>query len=103
MKRGIKRSFGIVVFSMLLILAMAFPVSASSKVDPPKYFRVVSLGDRSVNLRWSKNTSVYGYELYQYDTASRKYKKIKTLGKTKYTCTIRNLQPGKTYQYLLKA
>lgn len=39
MKRGIKRSFGIVVFSMLLILAMAVPVSASSKVDPPKYFR----------------------------------------------------------------
>ena len=103
MKRGIKRSFGIVVFSMLLILAMAVPVSASSKVDPPKYFRVVSLGDRSVNLRWSKNTSVSGYELYQYDTASRKYKKIKTLGKTKYTCTIRNLQPGKTYKYLLKA
>ena len=58
MKRGIKRSFGIVVFSILLILAMAVPVSASSKVDPPKYFRVVSLGDRSVNLRWSKNTSV---------------------------------------------
>ena len=103
MKRGIKRSFGIVLFSMLMILAMSFPASASSKVDAPKYFRVVSLGDLSVNLRWSKNTSVSGYELYQYDTASRKYKKIMTISRTRYTCTIRNLEAGKTYKYLLKA
>lgn len=105
MKRGRKRIFGIVVLSMLMMLAMAFPVSASSKVkvDAPKYFRVVSVGDLSVNLRWSKNSNVSGYELYQYDTATRKYKKIQTLAKTKYTCTVRNLQAGKTYKFLLKA
>lgn len=103
MKRGRKRSFGILLISMLLILAAAVPVSASSKVDAPKYFRVESLGDCSVNLRWSKKTDVSGYELYQYDAASRKYKKIKSLARTKYTCTLRNLQAGKTYKFLLKA
>ena len=72
MKSGIKRSLGIVLCSMLMVLAMAFPVSASTKVDAPKYFRVESVGNLSVNLRWSKNFSVSGYELYQYDSASRR-------------------------------
>lgn len=103
MKSGIKRSLGIVLCSMLMVLAMAFPVSASTKVDAPKYFRVESVGNLSVNLRWSKNFSVSGYELYQYDSASRRYKKIRTLSKNSYTCTVKNLKSGKTYKYLLKA
>lgn len=103
MKKG-KKYLRILILSALLVLAAAFPVSAaSSKVAAPKYFRVESQGNLSVTLRWSRASNVSGFTLYQYDAKTKKYKAIKTLSGSSYTCTLTKLKNGTTYRYYLKA
>ena len=102
MKRG-KRCLRVLLISALLILAFALPVSASSKPDRPKYFRVESQGDLSATLRWSRANGISGFTLYQYNFATKKYKAVKQLPASSYTCTIKNLKKSTKYRYILKA
>ena len=102
MKRG-KRCLRVLLISALLILAFALPVSASSKPDKPKYFRVESQGDLSATLRWSRASGISGFTLYQYNFATKKYKAVKQLPASSYTCTIKNLKKNIKYRYILKA
>ena len=84
-------------------MAMAVPVSAKTKVDTPKYFRVQSQGERSATIRWSPRTNVSGYVLYLYDTTTNTYKAVKKFSRTTYMHTLTKLTAGKTYKYRLKA
>lgn len=102
MKKG-KKCLKIVLLSALLILAFALPVSASSKPAAPKYFRVESQGDLSATLRWSRASGISGFTLYQYNFSTKKYKAVKQLSASSYTCTIKNLKKGNKYRYILKA
>ena len=95
--------FRILLLSILMMMAMAVPVSAKTKVDTPKYFRVQSQGDRSATIRWSPRTNVSGYMLYLYDTTTNKYKAVKKFSRTTYMYTLTKLTAGKTYKYRLKA
>ena len=55
----------------------------------------------TVKLSWSKVTGATGYKLYQYDSATGKYKAIKTLTGTSYT--VKKLKAGTTYKFAVKA
>lgn len=100
-----KQCVRVLVLSLLILVAAALPVSAASKIKvaAPNNFRIVSIGDLYVNLRWTKASGISGYVLYEYDTATKKYKQVAKISKSSYTYTVRKLTEGKTYKYILRA
>ncbi len=95
--------FRILLLSVLMLMAMAVPVSAKTKVASPASFRVQSQGDLNATLRWSKRSGLSGYVLYRYDTTSKTYKLVKKMSGSSYTCQVSKLTEGKKYRYRLKA
>lgn len=102
MKKG-RKCLRLLLLSALFVLAFALPVSASSKPDKPKYFRVESQGDLTATLRWSRQSGISGFTLYQYNFTTKKYTAVKQLSANSYTCTIKKLKAGTKYRYILKA
>ncbi|MBQ3137100.1 MAG: fibronectin type III domain-containing protein, partial [Clostridia bacterium] len=68
------------------------------KVDKIK---VSSESTSSHTIKWSKTTDVTGYELYRYNSSTKKYEKIKTTSSTKYKAS--KLKSGTTYKYKVRA
>ena len=95
--------FRMLLLSILMLMAMAVPVSAKTSVAAPASFRVQSQGDLNATLRWSKRTGLSGYALYQYDTTTKTYKLVKRLSGSSYTCLVSKLTEGQKYRYRLKA
>ena len=98
-----KSCFRILLLSVLMLMAMAVPVSAKTKVAAPTSFRVQSQGDLNATLRWAKRTGLSGYVLYQYYTATKKYKMVKKMSGSSYMCKVSKLTEGKKYRYRLRA
>lgn len=59
--------------------------------------------ENSIILSWKKGASVSGYEIYRSSKKSGTYKKIATVSGTRSTYTQKNLNPGKTYYYKIRA
>ena len=57
----------------------------------------------SIQLKWKKVSSVTGYQIYRYNTKTKKYKKIKTLKGKKTTYTVKKLSPCTTYRFKVRA
>lgn len=55
----------------------------------------------SIKLTWKKVTGADGYRVYQYNSKTGKYEKIKTLTGTSYT--VKKLKAGTTYKFAVKA
>ena len=55
----------------------------------------------SIKLTWKKVTGATGYRVYQYNSKTGKYEKIKTLTGTSYT--VKKLKAGTTYKFAVKA
>lgn len=69
------------------------------KLEPVEVFGAVA-----VKLTWKKAKNVTGYEIYKYNEATGKYKKIKTIkkaGTTSYTAT--GLKMGNTYKFKIRS
>lgn len=54
-----------------------------------------------IALNWSKVAGATGYRIYQYNSKTKKYEKIKTTTSRSYT--IKNLKAGTTYKFKVKA
>ncbi|MBR2417960.1 MAG: leucine-rich repeat protein [Clostridia bacterium] len=55
----------------------------------------------TIKLKWNKVTGADGYRVYQYNSKTGKYEKIKTLTGTSYT--VKKLKAGTTYKVAVKA
>lgn len=61
----------------------------------------VKPGDGRLTLSWSGVDEAYAYRVYMYDSATKKYKKYKTVKSPK--CTVKGLSNGKTYKFKITA
>lgn len=78
------------------LLATAYKGSKEYSVKNP----IIS----GVRLRWSKNTTATGYQIYRRDSKTGKYKKIKTIGKASTTSyTASGHKRGVIYTYKIRA
>ena len=57
----------------------------------------------SITLKWKKSASVTGYQVYQYQTKSKKYKKIKTLKAKSVSMVVKKLAPCTSYKFKIRA
>ncbi len=58
----------------------------------------------AIRLNWNKVSDASGYRIYQYDSASKKWKSIKTInGGSKLTYRVSKLKANKTYKFKVKA
>ena len=57
----------------------------------------------SIKLTWNKVEGATGYIVYQYNSSTGNYKKIKTISSDTTTYTVKNLKAGTTYKFAVKA
>jgi hypothetical protein len=64
----------------------------------------LTAASKSVTLKWSKAAGASGYEIYRYNSKTKKYDKVKTI-KDASTLTWKNtkLTKGTTYKYKVRA
>lgn len=103
------------IFAAILAAAMTFSavptllpaanisVSAakSETLAAPKNLKVSKKTDSSVTLKWSKVEGADKYAVYQYNSKTKKYVKIKSVSKTSYTVT--GLDSDTKYQFKVAA
>lgn len=66
-------------------------------------FTVGGRTDSRIRLNWQKAEGVTGYRIYRYDETEKKYKKVKTITTAEATTWVdTKLEPGKSYQYVIK-
>ncbi len=66
-------------------------------------FKAGKRTDASIALKWKKSASVTGYQVYQYQPKSKKYKKIKTLKAKSTSMTVKKLAPCTSYKFKIRA
>ncbi len=73
----------------------------SSKVTAPKSVKASGTSYNSAKISWGKVSGATGYEVYQYNSSSKKYTKVDTTKSTSYTKT--GLTTGTTYKFKVRA
>jgi len=73
----------------------------SSKLAAPKNFKAKSKTSDSVTLSWSKVSGAKAYRIFKYDSAKKKWVKVKDVKKTTYT--VENLEAGTKYKFKICA
>lgn len=73
----------------------------SVKISAPKNLTGKNITNSSITVSWDKVTEADEYELYQYNSSTKKYDLIKTLTENSYNVT--NLQSQKTYTFKVRA
>ena len=64
----------------------------------------LSTKSSAVTLKWGKTSGATGYELYRYNSKTKKYEKIATINSgSTVSYTDKNLKKGTTYQYKVRA
>jgi hypothetical protein len=64
----------------------------------------LTAASKAVTLKWSKVTGATGYEIYRYNSTTKKYEKIKTIkGVSTLTWKNTKLTKGTTYKYKVRA
>ncbi len=91
------------LFISLVLIVTAFPLSAFAKTSAPAKPSSLSASStvNSITLKWKKVSKAGGYTVYQYNSKSRKYTKLKNV--TKNTYKITKLSSATTYTYAVKA
>ena len=57
----------------------------------------------SVTLKWNKNAKADGYNIYRYNTSTKKYTKLATVKAGTLTKTVKNLKKGTNYTFAVQA
>lgn len=74
----------------------------SYQILPGKTSKITATQSTSlIKLTWKKVTGADGYRVYQYNSKTGKYEKIKTTTGTSYT--VKKLKAGTTYKFAVKA
>jgi fibronectin type 3 domain-containing protein len=64
----------------------------------------LTAASKAVTLKWSKVTGATGYEIYRYNSTTKKYEKVKTIkGVSTITWKNTKLTKGTTYKYKVRA
>ena len=91
--------------SVLLVTLLAFSALTilSSAASLPKVanLQVYDIDDDEVNLKWSKVNGADGYQVYVYNDATSKWKKLGNTAKTYYEAE--NLASAKVYKFRVRA
>ena len=66
-------------------------------------FKAGKRADVSITLKWKKSASISGYQVFQYQPKSKKYKKIKTLKAKSSSLAVKKLSPCTTYRFKIRA
>ncbi len=64
-------------------------------------FKAVKSGSGKVTLSWAKSAGASGYQIYRYDTSTKKYVAVKATASTKLT--VSGLKAGQTYTFRIRA
>lgn len=75
--------------------------AVTTKVDTPTNVKAASAAYNKVKISWKKVSGATGYEVYQYNSKTKKYAKIATVKGTSYTKT--GLKTGTKYIYKVRA
>ena len=65
--------------------------------------KAVSYNYNTVKLSWTKQEGVTGYQIYQYNSKTKKYVKVKTVSSKYNYAYIKSLKNGSTYKFKVKA
>ena len=76
-------------------------VNAVTKPSKVTSLKQKSTKDSGYTLTWTAVSGADGYCVYKYDSAKKKYVKAATVTSNKYT--VKNLKPGKTAKYKVRA
>ena len=97
----------ITTFILLLLSGMHINfivATAAEDIAPPQEVRVTRQTSRSLCIQWKKAEGVSGYTVYRKNPGTKRYKKVKTITKSKTVkWTDKKVQPGKTYTYVVKS
>lgn len=64
-------------------------------------FNATSIKQTSMKLKWRKTYLADGYQIYRYNTSTKKWKKLTTTKKTSYT--VKGLKAGTIYRFKIRA
>lgn len=73
------------------------------KAAVPKLTLSVKTGQRRITYKWKKAAGSDGYQIYQYDTKTKKYKRLKTIFDGKTVSYSRNMEYATDYTFKLRA
>lgn len=78
-----------------------FTTKTGTTIKRTENLRAKSIKKTSAKLSWSKTDSADGYVVYRASSKNGRYYKLETVNGR--SCTSRNLKPGKTYYYKVRA
>lgn len=87
----------------VVMLVVSSPISALAATNAPAKPALPTFTSttNTITLKWKKVSGANGYEVYKYNTSTKKYSKITST--TKLTYKASNLKAGTNYVYALKA
>lgn len=80
---------------------VSIPITVEYAPEKVTGLKVSSQTTTSLKLSWKKTSDSTGYKVYQYDTKTKKYKKIATTKGTSYT--VKKLKAGTSYKFKVVA
>ena len=91
------------VLSLVLAVLLAFSVLAvsSAALDKVANLKAYDVDDDEVNLKWSTVAGADGYQVYVYNDATSKWKKLGNTTKTFFE--VENLLSAKAYKFRVRA
>ena len=80
-------------------------VNKTFKIKPKKVtgLKATSTARTKINLKWTKQSSISGYELYQYNSSKKKYVRIARISSNQNTYTVTNLKPGYAQKFKIRS
>lgn len=77
--------------------------NTKSSLSKPKLKASLVKGSKCVMFQWKEIQNAAGYELYQYDTKTEKYKILKTIKDSKVTAWSKKFSYAVTYSFQMRA
>ncbi len=96
-----KRFSALLIALVMIITSLPITALAASKAPAKPKSLSSSVTSSSVTLKWGKVKKASGYVVYKYDTKKKKYKKLGTTKKNKYT--VKKLKSAASYVYAVKS
>ncbi len=98
-----KMLLGLIIFAICFMCRPHTVQAATVKLTAPKTVNVVISSGNSMKITWSKVKGADAYQIYQATSAKGNYQLVYSMASGKYNYTNKNLLPGKTYYYKIRA
>jgi hypothetical protein len=103
--RKVKLAAVVIAVAIVLVLLLSpFDVTASDALSPPAFPKVARASDTSLKLTWHRVEGASGYQIFRYDSKSKKYRNVATVsGGNKKGYRDKNLRTGRLYTYKIRS